>query len=446
VKKKRKPPRKRAETREDLNLAAIRLEGVRSGRILPEPDNAKEIGASPIVDDVRQVGRCTLYLGDCTKITPLLRDLDACCCDPPYELGIMGKDWDSSGVAAAWETWGGVRIALKPGAHLIAFAGSRTYHRIAMAIDLAGFEVRDQFAHFLADAPRMQEFLATLDASQRETFLRLMEERGFGGMLEWIYGSGFPKNHNIGAATQGDAGTRWEGWGTALKPAHEPVCLARAPLSEATVAANVMRWSTGAVNVGGTLVGTDGGTRAVGKQKSKADPYFSGLKSIEHESSGAGRWPSNVMHDGSREVLEAFPASARDATRFYYSAKAGRDEREFGLEEPTPDRHAGTLGAMTARANIHPTVKPIDLMRWLCRLVTPPGGTVLDPFMGSGTTGIAAVREGFAFVGCEQSPKYFDIARRRIQAAVDFVAREPDLVREISKVVKKKREEQGELL
>lgn len=140
-------------------IAAMRMDGVKAGRFLPLPDRPDEIKASPIVDDVRRIGPCLLYLGDSTRITPLLANLHACVTDPPYELGFMGKKWDSSGVAAEWETWGGVRIALRPGAHLVAFAGSRTYHRIAKAIDDAGFEVRDQ--------------------------------------IMWIYGSGFPKSLDV---------------------------------------------------------------------------------------------------------------------------------------------------------------------------------------------------------------------------------------------------------
>jgi hypothetical protein len=255
-------------------IAAIRLEGVRAGRFLPLPGRPDEIKSSPIVDDVVGIGTspsggplATLYLGDSTRIAPLLAGngtpwVDACVTDPPYELGFMGKGWDSTGVAADWRTWGGVRIALKPGAHLVAFAGSRTYHRICQAIDDAGFEVRDQ--------------------------------------LMWIYGSGFPKSHDVSKAIDKAAGAvrevvgsyqgasnigskavpkagynpgteyaavdrtvhvtaaatddarRWEGWGTALKPAHEPVAFARKPLSEGTVAANVLRWATGAVNVDGS--------------------------------------------------------------------------------------------------------------------------------------------------------------------------------------------------
>lgn len=142
-----------------VGIDAIRMEGVKAGRFLPNPDKPDEIKASPIVEDARRIGPCVLYRGDSTRITPLLEGLHACVTDPPYELGFMGKGWDSSGVAAAWETWGGVRIALRPGAHLVAFAGSRTYHRIAAAIDDAGFEVRDQ--------------------------------------IMWIYGSGFPKSLDV---------------------------------------------------------------------------------------------------------------------------------------------------------------------------------------------------------------------------------------------------------
>lgn len=394
----------------DHAIRSMRLDGVKAGRFLPDPDDLAEIKASPLAEDARRIGPAVLYLGDSTRIVAHLQGIDACVTDPPYEMGFMGKGWDSSGVAADWRTWGGVRIALKPGGHLLAFAGSRTYHRIASAIDDAGFEVRDQ--------------------------------------VMWIYGSGFPKSRDIskeidkaggvwrgraGAALPGDPKEvmlrgyerspkgeavsddekRWEGWGTALKPAHEPVCLARKPLSEATVAANVLRWATGAVNIDAGLVG-----------------------------SSDGRWPANVAHDGSFDVLEAFPPSARDAMRFFYSAKAGREEREAGLDTSAAIPQAG-VGALRdsgrgvgSRANIHPTVKPVDLMRWLCRLVTPPGGVVLDPFMGSGSTGIGALREGFRFVGIEQSREYFDIACARVAEAQRAIEAEPDLVREITKATR----------
>lgn len=447
----------------DAAIRAIRLEGVKAGRFLPLPERDDEIRASPLVAAVRRIGNCVLYNGDMTAIVALLAEhgpmIDACVTDPPYELGFMGKAWDSSGVAADWRTWGGVRIAMKPGAHLVAFAGSRTYHRIAGAVDNAGFEVRDQ--------------------------------------LMWLYGSGFPKNFDVAKAMDKEAGAtrevvgrrkagmgsgkthgmqqaegandlaarevdvtlpatatatakRWAGWGTAVKPSHEPVVFARKPLSEDTIAANVLRWGTGAINVDGARVGDNGGT--AGSNFAKTGLLGIGGKADIVEIDG-GRWPANVMHDGSLEVLEGFPASARDAIRYFYHAKADKADREFGLAPSSAVAIAG-VGALrdggrgSARANVHPTVKPTDVMRWLIRLVTPPGGTVLDPFMGSGSTGVAAVREGARFVGVERDPEYFEIACRRIAAAVAETETQGDIVHEITKATRriKKGGGQGELL
>lgn len=438
---------------------AIRMDGLKAGRFLPLSSRPDEIKVSPIVEDVRQIGTCTLYRGDCRQIVALLEGIAACVTDPPYELGFMGKGWDSSGIAADWRTWGAVRIALRPGAHLVAFAGSRTYHRIATAIEDAAFDVRDQ--------------------------------------IMWIYGSGFPKSRKISDDIERvgighNSADAWEGWGTALKPAHEPIVFARKPLSEATIAANVLRWGTGALNIDATRMEPaqdhqDKCASVVGAESRRTSTVYSGVKTKRRDSSRRGeasadrrypdagvtgfaplpgprggdvlgRWPANVAHDGSLEVLEAFPPSARDAIRFFYAAKADKEEREFGLEASEQqtggaltgrkDGSAG-LGSPRAgagrnggRANIHPTVKPVDLMRWLCRLVTPPGGTVLDPFMGSGSTGIAAVREGFGFVGVEQDADYFDIACRRVEAAVRLLDVEPDIVREMQR----RRATQGDLL
>lgn len=426
----------------DLAIRGLRMEGIKAGRFLPLAGRPEEIEASPIVDDVRQIGPATLYLGDCRAVSVLLKNAaHACVTDPPYELGFMGKSWDSSGVAAAWETWGAIRIALRPGGHLVAFAGSRTYHRIASAIDDAGFEVRDQ--------------------------------------VLWLYGSGFPKSMDIakaidkrGGVWRGRAGEpmaadakrsmgqhyrrspkgeavfddakRWEGWGTALKPAHEPVCFARKPLSEKTVAENVLRWATGALNVEAGRVGTDGGCAGAGAGPA-VTCFGGGLNgTFAKPVDGLGRWPANVAHDGSMEIVEAFPASARDAVRFFYSPKADRAERELGLDgvvqQQLPARTAHDRDRLNR--NIHPTVKPVDLMRWLVRLTTVPGGTVLDPFMGSGTTGIAAVREGARFVGIEQSPEYFEIACARIAEAVRMTEAEPDLVRAITKAMRERPRQQ----
>jgi site-specific DNA-methyltransferase (adenine-specific) len=446
----------------NVAIAELRLAGVKAGRFLPRHDRPDEIKASPIVEDVRRIGPALLYRGDSTRITPLLVNLHACVTDPPYELGFMGKSWDSSGVAAAWETWGGVRIALRPGAHLVAFAGSRTYHRIAKAIDDAGFEVRDQLMWLYGSGfPKSLDVSKALDKSQSGI------HRGRAGRAGQSFGQEYERTDK-GRAVSIEA-QQWEGWGTALKPAHEPVCFARKPLSERTVAENVLRWATGALNVDDCKVrwsssedkaaaaaAAAAAQRACHDQNANRTAYSdfnNGPASLQPylEKMDGGRWPANVLTDGSLEVLEAFPPSARDAIRYFYASKAGKEDREFGMDgSPSPGGTvrsdggaAHTKGVDRAR-NFHPTVKPVDLMRWLCRLITPPGGVVLDPFMGSGSTGIAAVREGFGFVGIEQDPDYFEIAAKRVAAAVRFVEREPDLVREITKALDKPK--QGTLL
>lgn len=314
--------------------------------------------------------------GDCIALMRAMpaASVDAVVTDPPYELGFMGKSWDASGIAFNVEVWVEALRVLKPGGHLLAFSGSRTYHRMACAIEDAGFHVRDQ--------------------------------------IMWIYGSGFPKSFNLPG-----------GWGTTLKPAHEPICMARKPL-DGTAAANVLKHGTGAINVDGCrVVRADddvSGWSQTGSKVSK-NRAMSGAKYAD------ARWPANVLHDGSDEATEGL----RDAARYFYCAKASRADREHGCEELPLQRRACLIGAVndsnldpvTERfrtapcANNHPTVKPTELMRYLCRLVTPPGGLVLDPFTGSGSTGRGAVMEGFRFIGCEQSEEYVAIARARIAAA-----------------------------
>jgi hypothetical protein len=300
--------------------------------------------------------------GDCISMMQLFipdESVDAVVCDPPYELGFMGKGWDSTGIANSVEMWREALRVLKPGGHLLAFSGSRTYHRMTCAIEDAGFEVRDQ--------------------------------------MMWVYGSGFPKSLDVSKAIDKSSAPdarHWQGWGTALKPAHEPICVARKPLI-GTVAANVLAHGTGGLNIDGCRVEASDKTPApVGKfVGSTIGPNgHSGIR--DGSADTLGRWPANLMHDGSDEVLAAFPG---DEQRFFYCPKAGKTDRGDG--------------------NIHPTVKPTELMRYLCRLVTPPGGVVLDPFMGSGSTGKAAVHEGFTFIGCELSEEYADIAEARIQHA-----------------------------
>jgi DNA modification methylase len=374
----------------------------------------------------------TIHHGDCREVMATLdaESVDAIVSDPPYGLSFMGKGWDH-GVPGV-EFWTEALRVAKPGAHLLAFGGTRTYHRLACAIEDAGWEIRD--------------------------------------CVMWVYGSGFPKSHDVSKAIdkaaghwrgragaissdngamsggnyertpKGDAITAaaaaWSGWGTALKPAWEPIIVARKPLV-GTVAENVLRHGTGGINVDGCRVGTDGGTsrshqEAYGDSgrmdQGGAQPWRTGHEIV---SINAGRWPANLIHDGSEEVVGLFPqagggygvrgkggqtyASGKgfantlaltgqevgygdsgSASRFFYCAKASKADR--------------------GSDNKHPTVKPTDLMRYLCRLVTPPGGVVLDPFTGSGSTGKGAVLEGFRFIGIEREAEYVEIARARIAA------------------------------
>lgn len=366
--------------------------------------------------------------GDCRDLFAELDDdsIDAIVTDPPYELGFMGKAWDASGIAYDHAVWTEALRALKPGGHLLSFGGSRTYHRMACAIEDAGFEVRDQ--------------------------------------IMWLYGSGFPKSHDLSKALDKDAGhwrgragakasankamagpnyersdkgepitpsaVQWSGWGTALKPAHEPIVVARKPFT-GTVAGNVLEHGTGAINIDGCRIGS----RQNEPQKRLASSGGLGNGGVAYGTRAgieatytAGRWPANVILDEEAGALldeqsgfskdgvavrrnvrgqttSGFVGQQPDAddlgyggsggaSRFFYCAKASKRERNAG--------------------NVHPTVKPIDLMRYLVRLVTPKGGTVLDPFTGSGTTGIAAVLEGMTFIGFEQSEEYARIADARI--------------------------------
>jgi len=377
--------------------------------------------------------------GDCRHVLKTLKtnSVDSIVTDPPYELGFMGKSWDSTGVAYDVAVWQECLRVLKPGGHLLAFGGSRTYHRLACAIEDAGFQIRDQ--------------------------------------IMWVYGSGFPKSLNISKAIDKAAGAdataeakQWEGWGTALKPAHEPIVMARKPL-EGNVAQNILEHGTGGINIDGCRVDfvsdedrqestaknqhQDFGTEPMTNNTVYGD--YSMMKPTNYNP--PGRFPANFIHDGSDEVLELFPDSKGgaypakrgqavntsfaggqeteggframgddgSAARFFYCAKANKKDRNEGLDgfaEKRPDEQTVTgMGTfeekgVAKQANHHPTVKPTNLMRYLCRLVTPPNGLILDPFTGSGSTGKAAVLEGFGFIGVEQSAEYVEIAKARIGA------------------------------
>ena len=423
-----------------------------------------------------------LHNGDCLNILKMMIEdevfVDSIVTDPPYELGFMGRSWDSTGIAFQKETWELCFKVLKPGGHLLAFSGSRTYHRMAVAIEDAGFEIRDQ--------------------------------------VMWLYGSGFPKSMNIGKVIDKknrEIMNEYKGWGTALKPAHEPLVLARKPLSEKSVVDNVLKHRTGGINIDECRVegndakypDTNPDFRDQGRQskenmgidklsfgqtenvkrkkvvrKSRDENGVwtndnSGMKAEGSEYADAdprGRFPSNVMHDGSDVVKDIFPNTKSSnvsrerkagtefgqssgwnkhnnvdsglmpaygddgsASRYFYCAKTSKAERNQGLDN-LPTKKASSMPGrrnpddmkdskidndvtgrfVTQKKNIHPTVKPIKLMKYLCRLITPKGGTVLDPFMGSGSTGMAAKEENFEFVGIEKEEEYFNIATARIES------------------------------
>jgi len=423
-----------------------------------------------------------LHLGDCLEVLAGLPEnsVDTCITDPPYELGFMGKKWDSSGIAFQPETWQAVFRVLKPGAILLAFGGTRTYHRMVCAIEDAGFEIRDTIA--------------------------------------WVYGSGFPKSYNIGKGIDKQAGAErevigkyqspentsggkgrkfcfggqpldglpnvtkgnsgWDGWGTALKPAFEPIVVAMKPV-DGNFVNNALTWGVAGYWIDGGRI--PGEPIPINKLEEWSGFGQKIKPEYKQEINNIGRFPANLIHDGSDEVVGLFPSphgagyarqgndmerkgniyftkgismnngmrfgDSGSAARFFYCAKASRSERNAGLEgmekiESTVHlargkcikcgawRNAGqekcscggefdiNKNPKSKSSNHHPTVKPIALMRYLVRLTkTPTGGIVLDPFMGSGTTGIACVLEGRDFIGIEREAEYVEIAEKRIAEA-----------------------------
>jgi len=389
--------------------------------------------------------------GDCLEEMEAMEDnsVDSIVTDPPYGINFMSKKWDYD--VPEVEVWKEAMRVLKPGGHALISCGTKTQHRMAVNIEDAGFEIRD--------------------------------------IVSWIYGSGFPKSHDVGKAVDkiegnerevvskgvptGSAGdvmrkgmkkdynitkgsSPYEGWGTALKPAQEFWTLARKPLSEKTIAANVLKHGTGGINIDGCRVGTEEreNPQAGFVRRGRTDEeVFGGVD--KHKPEGTlpvtGRFPANLIHDGSEEAIEGMQVKGDDKSRYFYTAKASKSERNKGLDgfETTEKFTAGnysqsptcktcdkTLNGTNDHSkcsgevyykemdskmtkNNHPTVKPIALMKYLCRLITPKGGTVLDPFMGSGTTGIACKHEGFDFIGIEKNEEYCEIAKARIDAAID---------------------------
>lgn len=337
--------------------------------------------------------------GDCIEVMRTMPDnsVDAIVTDPPYGLAFMGKKWDYDVPSEA--IWRECLRVLKPGGHLLAFAGTRTQHRMAVRIEDAGFEIRDMIAWCYASGfPKSLDVSKAIDkAAGAERKVIQQGERSAARPVVADQSGG--KAYRLAGdasitAPATDAALQWQGWGTALKPALEPITVARKPLV-GTVAANVLEHGTGALNIDGCRVEPTGESRERVGEASQDRRYteaggtnFAATPGVRG-GDPAGRWPANLIHDGSE------PADLLgEAARFFYCAKASKADR--GAE------------------NIHPTVKPTELMAYLVRLVTPPGGLVLDPFMGSGSTGKAAVLEGFRFIGIDMTPEYVAIARARI--------------------------------
>lgn len=376
------------------------------------------------------MGKIELIQGDCLEKMEDIPDesVDAIVSDPPYELGFMGKKWDASGIAYNVDLWKECLRVLKPGGHLLAFGGTRTYHRMAVAIEDAGFEVRD--------------------------------------MLEWIYASGFPKSLNIGKAVdklqgngrevvgeykKGSNGTdgiygnfnlkadvtkgnsEWEGFGTALKPAHEPICMARKPLSEKTIVENVLKHGTGGIDIDGCRIPTrDTMKEQKAKGSNGGEAYGDYNLDAVYTPSEQGRFPANlVVSDDALEnnsryfnidvwaekhgLLQFPKASKRERNEGCEGLPAKDRKEEWGDKFGAVDRRLKTGAESTGTfKNHHPTLKPVHLMSWLVRLVSKEGDTVLDPFMGSGTTGIACKNLDRKFIGIELDPEYFEISEKRI--------------------------------
>ena len=409
--------------------------------------------------------------------------VDSIVTDPPYGLAFMGKRWDYD--VPSVEVWAECLRVLKPGGHLLAFAGTRTQHRMAVRIEDAGFEIRDMIAWVYGSGfPKSLDVSKAIDkaaGAEREIvgLKRYGEgqtygERAASGRSSGIAGDTVARAPDYETAPATEAAAQWQGWGTALKPALEPITVARKPLA-GTVAANVLEWGTGALNIDGCRVATGdklGGGATSGHTAAHEGYRRPWMDNRDHlarhaekcaanviKAEALGRWPANLIHDGSDEVVAWFPANrpggtsngvaeinvdgkgvtplrrgslvsrndTGSAARFFYCAKASKKDRNEGCEDIEPKIPGHDFGTKlggprservhTATQNHHPTVKPSDLMAYLCRLVTPPGGIVLDPFMGSGSTGKAAMREGFDFIGIEKDAGYFAIAKARIEYA-----------------------------
>lgn len=417
--------------------------------------------------------------------------VDSLVTDPPAGISFMGKSWDDDkGGRDEWIAWLASVMrechrVMKPGAHGLVWALPRTSHWTAMALEHAGFEVRDRVSHLFGSGfPKSLNVSIAIDkaaGAERDVVGPKWGKRDSDKMLGVVNDDGWKPEGTHITAPATPAAKQWEGWGTALKPACEDWWLIRKPCSEKTVAANVLKWGTGALNIDGARIDSKPRTPGYKNPGSKMDGtsewnerYGGGIR--REVNTTQGRFPSHLVlscdcegeehgqmcavamldtQSGERGVskggsrggkrTQAFGMAAQDiplgfgdsggASRFFYCAKVSASERNAGLEgmpkkvviaHDSPSRMSGSSArkakeeggdsiGIAPRANTHPTVKPQKLMRYLCRLITPPGGTVLDCFMGSGSTGLAAKSEGFGFIGIEREPEYFEIASKRIE-------------------------------
>ncbi len=369
--------------------------------------------------------------GDNREILKMFPDnhFDSIVTDPPYELGFMGKKWDSTGIAYNVELWKECLRVLKPGGHLLAFGGTRTYHRMACAIEDAGFEIRDCIQWLYGSGlPKSHDISKAIDkmaGAEREVIGNATDRRGDDTVYAIGHSGRLTSNMPITKEAQ-----QWEGWGTCLKPANEPIVLARKPISEKTIAENVMKRGTGGINIDDCRVGVREKEQFTGKKIPKAGTGAVCYQDYNYPKSTTplpqGRFPANVILD--EEAGRMLDEQQEGASRFFYCAKASKKERNMGLEDMpeviSNDGRDETLASgnmphnrgNVPKKNHHPTVKPVKLMEYLITLITPPNGIVLDPFFGSGTTGIAAVNLGRPFVGIELIEEYVTLARERIKA------------------------------
>jgi hypothetical protein len=409
------------------------------------------------VESVRLAENVVLYCGDSAEVIPeYVGGVESCVTDPPYGLSFMGKRWDYD--VPGVELWRVVLEAMLPGAWLLSFAGTRTQHRMAVRIEDAGFEVRDMIAWVYGSGfPKSLDVSKAIDKAAGAERKVVGKTAGMGkqnpewnGTAQGRSENSFKPEYDITAPAT-DAARQWQGWGTALKPAMEPITVAR-KMVEGTVAENVAEFGTGGLNIDGCRVAHGGDSLDGGRVSTKTEgwdrPWKHDEGAIEkcRERGAAavdraeqlGRWPANLIHDGSQEVVGLFPREAGASAPVRGTEPSAQHKSCYSERERVPGTFFGDAGSAArffycakasksdrGEGNSHPTVKPTALMRYLCRLVTPTGGTVLDPFMGSGSTGRAAIREGFGFIGIEKDRDSFEIAKARITHELRQLILEP---------------------